>query len=388
MAEDFQDRTEPATPKRREESRAKGEIPRSRDLNTLVMLVGASSAILLWGGDWLAAWTDNTRATWSLAAHPALNSAQLLAALSGFINRLLLALGPFLGLLYCIALATPALLGGWTLSGKALTPRFSRLDPLAGIARLFSLRSLVELAKTLGKFALVCGGATAVFHGMRGEFLQLGGESTLPAIRHAGALLAWGMLLLSLSLVVVALLDVPYQLWEHSRKTRMSKQQVKDEHRQTEGDPLLKARIRQLQREIAQRRMMDQVPKADVIITNPEHYAVALQYDQARMAAPKVVAKGQQLLAQRIRSIALEHRVPIVRAPLLSRALYFTCEIEQAIPQGLFLAVAQVLAYVYRMERAWANRPAETGYPGELSIPEEFARAANRRRGQERASHE
>lgn len=382
MAEDFDEKTEEATPKKKQESKEQGEVPRSKDLTTLLMLVSGSCAILFWGKYWADSLFDGSRSTWILASSPSLMPGQLLAALIAFMQSTLWSLAPFLGLMLLTALLAPALLGGWSFSSKALQPKFNRLDPIKGTARLFSLRSLVELLKTLGKFAVVMGAGVTVFLLMQGEFLQLGSQNAPSGITHAADILARGLLLISSSLLLIALIDAPYQLWDHNRKQRMTKQEIKDEHKQSEGDPQLKARVRQVQREMANRRMMGQVADADVIITNPDHYAVALKYDSGKMAAPKMVAKGKELTALKIKELAIANQVPIVRAPVLSRALYFTGEIDQVIPQGLFLAVAQVLAYLYQLDRNWAGKKGpkstETNYPGNLSIPEDYLKAANR----------
>jgi flagellar biosynthetic protein FlhB len=227
---------------------------------------------------------------------------------------------------------------------------------------------LVELGKSLIKFLLVGGATIALLYLTMGKYLALVDMELEPAMEAMSWMLGWSVFLLSATLIIVAMVDVPFQLWDHKRQLRMTKQEIKDENKQTEGDPKVKGQIRRKQQEAAMRRMMEAVPKADVIVTNPTHFAVALKYDQLRMRAPQVVAKGVDLVAANIRRVGVEHEVPIMEVPMLARALYYNAEIGEYIPQGLYLAVAKLLAYVFQLRTASEIPQVPDDYP----IPEEF----------------
>ncbi len=371
MAE-HQERTERATPKRLEEARRKGQVPRSRELATALMLLAAAGMLLVGGpqlGRELAALMEaGLRGDPAALADPT----ALLAHLGQAVGRGFLAVAPLLGLLALAAVVGTVAVGGFNYSAQALQPRWSKLDPIKGLQRILSWRGLVELGKALLKLALVAWVTWWVLQWEASALLALGNLPTGAALAEAGRLLAWAFLALSASLLLVAVVDVPYQLWSHQRQLRMTRQEVKEEHKQTEGSPEVRARIRRLQMEQAQRRMMAEVPKADVVITNPTHYAVALRYDERRMAAPVVVAKGTDLVALHIRRIAREHGVPQVHSPVLARALYYSTELERPIPVGLYRAVAQVLAYVWQL-RAAGGEVEEVELP-DVPVPEELRR--------------
>ncbi|MEO6697689.1 MAG: flagellar type III secretion system protein FlhB, partial [Gammaproteobacteria bacterium] len=283
------------------------------------------------------------------------------------------ALFPFFLLLVLVALGAPLLLGGWSFSGKALAFKAEKLDPIKGLARMFSLHSGMELIKALVKFALVIAMLIVWLKHNAGAILNLGEEPLNAALAHAVNLMGWAFLVCSSTMIVVAAADVPFQIWDHAKKLKMTRQEIRDEGKETEGDPQVKGRIRNLQREMAQRRMMAEVPKADVIITNPTHYAVALRYDQSRMGAPRLVAKGAGLIAERIRELGAEHQVSIVSAPSLARAVYFSTDLNHEIPAGLYLAVAQVLAYVYQLRRRMQDPDVQAvPLPDELPIPDDL----------------
>lgn len=287
---------------------------------------------------------------------------------------------PFLVVTTVAAVAASVALGGWSFSLEALAPRLEKLDPVKGMQRLFSVRGLMELAKALVKFLLVGTVGLVLLRLHWGELVGIGGESVAGALAHAGDLLGWSFLILSMVLLVVAAADVPFQLWEHGRQLRMTRQEVKDETKDTEGRPEIKSRIRQLQREQAQRRMMEAVAEADVVVTNPTHFAVALKYDSDTMRAPRVVAKGADLVAARIRARAEEHGVPLLSAPPLARALFYSTELEQEIPAGLYFAVAQVLAWVYQIRTAAGRAGEAPPSPPEIEVPAEFLKPDRQRR--------
>ncbi len=354
---DDQERTEEPTARRREQAREKGQIARSRELSTMLLMLTAGVGGSLMGPGVI----DGLLAL--MHRHFTPSRAQIfdpqagVAALSAGVYDGLLTVAPLLVLLSVAALAAPGVLGGWTFSLQSLGFKWDKLDPIRGLKRVFAWRGLIELFKALLKFVLIGAVAVGFLHAKAAEFIGLGFEPLHQAIAHAGDLLLSAFLLLGAALVLIAAADVPFQLWDHKRQLRMSHQEVKDEHKQTEGSPETRSRVRGLQREMAQRRMMAEVPEADVVITNPQHYAVALRYRQERHGAPVVVAKGADSIAAKIREIAVHHRVPLLAAPPLARALYHTTELEREIPAGLYIAVAKVLAYVFQLKRAGTKAP-------------------------------
>ncbi|MFA7095480.1 MAG: flagellar biosynthesis protein FlhB [Gammaproteobacteria bacterium] len=372
MAEESgQERTERATGKRLREAREKGQIPRSRELNNMVMMLAASGGLVLLGQGMLQSLQGILRQAFQVERDSLFDPVAMLQSFGHLFGDALMLLAPFLLLMIVAAVIGPLAIGGWSFSAQALTLKWERLNPVKGLGKIFSWRGLVELGKALAKFAVVATVAVTLLWNLASELLGLGFEPYERAFDHAVSLFVKAFIILSASLVLIAAVDVPFQLWDYARQLRMTRQEVKDEFKETEGRPEVKSRIRRLQRELAQRRMMEEVPKADVVITNPTHYAVALRYDQDKMKAPRVVAKGSDLVAARIRAVASEHRVPIFSAPPLARAIYFSTEIGREIPAGLYVAVAQVLAYVYQL-KTWAPGGARPEPPADLPVPEEF----------------
>ncbi len=352
MAEnDGQERTEEATPKRQQEAREKGQVPRSRELSTFASLMAAAAAMMLMGRLMLESLLAMMHSSFSFPREVVFDSSQMYTRFVSAIVDTLLAFAPFLGLMMVVGVAAAVALGGWSFSSQGLTPKLSKLDPIKGAGRIFSWKGLVEMVKGLAKFLLVLLVAIIVLRLQVDEFLGLGRISVEVGLAHAAELLKWSFLIISFALVVVVAIDVPFQLWDHSRQMKMTKQEIREEHKQTEGSPEVKGRLRRMQMEMAQRRMMAEVPKADVVITNPSHYAVALRYDQRKMDAPRLVAKGSDMIALKIRAVAKEHKVPVVEAPPLARAIFHSTELDRPIPSGLYRAVAQVLAYVYQLRR-------------------------------------
>jgi flagellar biosynthetic protein FlhB len=282
-------------------------------------------------------------------------------------------ISPVLILLFFAALIGPLSLGGWAFSSEAIQFKWDKLDVIKGLGRIFSLKGLMELFKTLAKFIVVTTAAAMLLWVDSGSLMQLGAESVRVALSETGTLLLWGFLALTGVLLLIAAIDVPFQLWEHSRQLKMTRQEVRDEMKETEGNPEVKAKTRSLQREMAQQRMMAEVPKADVIITNPTHFAVALKYDPALGGAPRMVAKGADFVAGEIRKLALETNVPIYEAPPLARAIYFNTRLNQEIPAALYVAVAQVLAYVFQLKE-FRRGGAYPQAPTDLNVPEEMTR--------------
>ncbi len=365
---DDQERTEQATPKRLREAREKGQVARSRELTTMAMLLSSAGALLFMGEGLVAGLAQILRNSFSVSRERIFDPAAMPGLFMHAIFDALLLLAPLFILMSVVALFSSIALSGWNFSTQALAFKWEKLDPVKGLGRIFAVRGLVELLKALAKFLLIGAAAVLLLWSKMDSFLQLGELPPHAALGETAHLLLWSFLTISLTMILLALLDVPFQLWDHARQLRMSHREVKEELKQTEGSPEVRSRIRQLQREMAQRRMMSEVPDADVVVTNPTHYAVALRYDQQNMRAPRVVAMGADLVAAQIRAIAAEHDVPLLSAPPLARALYHSAEIGEEIPAGLYQAVAQVLAYIFHLNQG--GEPAAE--LGELPIPEEY----------------
>jgi flagellar biosynthetic protein FlhB len=370
---DGQEKTEQPTSKRRADARKKGQIPRSRELNTLLILLFGAGGLIFMGGRLIDGLTQIMTSGLQVPRAELFDETLLIPTLAQTIVKALYIVAPFFVLMVIVALAAPTLLSGWSFSAEAIGFKWSKLDPIKGLGRVFSWRGLVELLKALVKFILVISVAAAWLWGGADTLMQLGKEPLEAGLAHLANELGWAFLMFSAALVLVVAVDVPFQLWDHTRQLRMTRQEVRDEHKESEGTPEVKGRMRQMQREIAKRRMMQEVPNADVIVTNPTHYSVALRYDQENMKAPVVVAKGADLVAMQIRSIGTAHNVPIVSAPPLARALYFNTELEQEIPAPLYMAVAQLLAYVYQLQHASDDHGTEPEVP-DFPIPDDLKR--------------
>ncbi|EGQ8089228.1 flagellar biosynthesis protein FlhB [Vibrio vulnificus] len=371
MAEsDGQERTEEATPRRLQQAREKGQVARSKELASVsVLVIGAVS--LMWFGESLArALFKAMGRLFSLSREEIFDPSKLFDIASGALSALLLPLLLILFALFVAAAIGSAGVGGISFSVEAATPKLSKMNPLSGIKRMFGLQSWVELIKSILKVALVTGVAIYLIQASQEDLIQLSLDVYPQNIFHALDILLNFVLLISCSLLIVVAIDIPFQIWQHADQLKMTKQEVKDEYKDTEGKPEVKGRIRMLQREAAQRRMMADVPTADVIVTNPEHFSVALRYKQNSDRAPVVVAKGTDHMAMKIREVAREHDISIVPAPPLARALYYSTELEQQIPDGLFTAVAQILAYVFQLKqyrKRGGHRPKLKDY--DLPIP-------------------
>lgn len=373
MAEDSdQEKTEAPTSKRLEDAHKKGQIARSRELNTFVMLMASALLFLIQGGRIGKGLLDMMRTQFQLSREiifepltPVIYFKQLM------IDGVML-IAPFISVMVVAAIIAPLALGGWVFSWDAVAPKLEKLDPVKGLSRLFALRGLIELLKALFKFILIFAVAIVLFKKYANELVGLGSEPLEQAIMHGSHIVSICFLVLSASLIVVAMIDVPYQLWDHNKKLKMTLQEIKDEMKESEGSPEVKGRLRRMQMEMANNRMMAEVPKADVIVTNPTHYAVALKYEQNSTSAPKLVAKGVDLMAAQIRNIAIGADVPLLASPPLARALYYATDLNKEIPQGLYLAVAQVLAYVYQLKAARQNHWDEPLPPSNITVPDEF----------------
>ncbi|MDQ0011309.1 flagellar biosynthetic protein FlhB [Luteibacter jiangsuensis] len=351
---DKEDRTEAPSEKRLREAREKGDLPRSRDLSTAVVVL-AGVITLIAARDQMSVHAANIMhvglrySRGDLFAANGVYRALATAALEG-----LKLLGPVFAVTAVAAVAAPTLMGGLNFSAQALAPKFDRLDPIKGFSRLVSVNGLVELGKSLLKLMLIGGALVWFLLRSTRDMYTVGTGPVSVGIAQAFAIFGQASLVFACALGAIALVDAPWQKFSFTKKMKMSKQEVKDEHKESEGSPELKSKIRQMQHQMARRRMMEDVPAADVIVTNPTHFAVALKYDENRMGAPRVVAKGVDVIAQQIRDVAGGAKVPVVEAPPLARALYHTTEIGREIPAALYIAVAQILAYVFRLKQAIA----------------------------------
>ncbi|KJY92376.1 MULTISPECIES: flagellar biosynthesis protein FlhB [Vibrio] len=352
MAEsDGQERTEDATPRRLQQAREKGQVARSKELASVSVLVIGAIA-LMWFGDALARGLYTLMGRlFDLSREEIFDLPKLFDIALGSLVSLLGPLLLILTVLFIAALIGAAGVGGISFSVEAAMPKWSKMNPLSGLKRMVGLQSWVELLKSILKVTLVSGVAFYLIDAAQKDLFQLSMDVYPQNIFHALDILLNFVLLISCSLLIVVAIDIPFQIWQHADQLKMTKQEVKDEYKETEGKPEVKGRIRMLQREAAQRRMMSEVPQADVIVTNPEHFSVALRYKQDTDKAPIVVAKGVDHMALKIREIAREHDIYVIPAPPLARALYHSTELEQEIPDGLFTAVAQVLAYVFQLKQ-------------------------------------
>ncbi len=374
MAEnqDGQEKTEEPTAKRLEDARKKGQVPRSKELNTMaVTMIGVISLAMMSRplGNSLS---EMMSQHFVLTREEIFDVNSMLIHLGEGVVQVLISLMPFFLAVMIAAILSSVALGGFSFSAEALTPKLDKLSPLKGMKRVFSARGLVELVKAMAKFILIGGLTILLLYLSLGKFISLHGMDLSQAISRLNGLISWSVIMMTSTLILIAAIDVPFQLWEHKRQLKMTRQELRDEMKETEGKPEIKSKIRQMQREMAQRRMMEEVPKADVIVTNPTHYAVALKYDPEKMHAPKLVAKGADLVAKNIREVGKDAGVPLVESPLLARAIYFHTELDSFIPAGLYLAVARILAYVFQLKdysRQGGDRPE---MPENLEVPEEF----------------
>ena len=373
MSEDTgQEKTEEPSAKRLKESREKGQVPRSKELNTMMLLMGSAAGFLFMGDSVLGGIKNIMQRGLSIKNAQAITPEGILQVFSDTALQSLFIIAPLFLLFTVVVMLTPLGIGGWSFSMKAVSFKLEKIDPIKGFGRIFALKGLMELAKVLAKFALVASISAAIVWSLIEELLGLGNEPLEAAIIHVAKLCGWSFLACSSALILVAMIDVPFQLWQHTKQLKMTKQEIKDENKETEGRPEVKSRIRALQQEISQRRMMEAVPTADVILTNPTHYAVALKYDQSSNGAPVVVAKGADLIAANIRAVAEQNGVAIVSAPPLARALYASTEIDQEIPAGLYVAVATILTYVYQLNTMNEYGGVAPEKPVDLPIPDEL----------------
>lgn len=378
MAEDSDlEKTEAPTGRRIEQAREQGQVPHSRELGSFLVLIVSAGTVWFLGGWFVQRLAQVFRKGLIWDRRAVDDPEYALTRFSALSWDAVVAFWPLILALVLAALASPFLLNAWNFAPKAFTPDLTRLNPLNGIKRVFSWNGLVEMVKAVAKAGLIGGVAVWVIWREQDQLFQLLSLPLGTGLAMAGDMISWSFLLIVAAMFLIVAADVPFQLWQYYDKLKMTKEEVKQEHKEMEGSPEVKGRIRRLQREAAQRRMMSAVPKADVIVTNPTHFAVALAYT-AGMRAPKVVAKGVDAVALRIREIGAEHGVPLLEAPPLARALYRFSELEDEIPGALYNAVAEVLAYVYQLNRYREVGGSYPVPPRDLPIPEDMmVEAAN-----------
>jgi flagellar biosynthesis protein FlhB len=373
MAEESdQEKTEPASPQRLEKAREEGQVVQSRELATFVVLMASGATLWVMAGNLGLTLSNIMRGGLNFEPGIARDSSHVMAQLSSQFFEAALALAPFFLLVVIAALASPLLLRGWLFSTKALAPKFNRLNPFSGIKRMFSSQGLIELVKSLAKVGLLGGVAAWLIWSNVDSIFSLSMEPSALAIQHMGDIIGKIFLLVSGTMIFIVAIDLPFQVWNHFKKLRMSKEELRRENKESEGDPHLKAHIRAQQREVARRRMMSEIPTADVVVTNPTHYAVALKYSEGKMRAPRVVAKGADAVAAKIRELAAEHKVPLLEAPPLARALFRHTELGDEIPATLYTAVAEVLAYVFQLRHYQQVGGAYPDAPMALPVPPEL----------------
>ncbi|NQZ09107.1 MAG: flagellar biosynthesis protein FlhB [Algicola sp.] len=368
MADSDMEKTEEPTGKKIEDARKKGQIARSKDLGTAFVLIFSAIAILIQGKELGTGLANIMTRALSLNRDETYDTTMMFSIWAEVGGELVAPMATIFFIILMAAFIGNSLLGGFNLSAEAMMPKASKMSPAKGIKRMFGPKAAVELIKSLLKFFVVSGVAYFILISFFEDILHLGIETIPYNIYSAIELLAWVFLGISCSLFVIAAVDAPYQVYSHNKQLKMTKQEVKDEHKDQEGSPEIKARIRRVQREMSQRRMMADVPTADVIVTNPTHYSVAIKYDQETFVAPMMVAKGADQMAFHIRTIGKEHDVPIIQSPMLARALYYGGEVGEQIPDKLFVAVAQVLAFIFQMNE-FKKRKGQRPKPLSKNLP-------------------
>jgi flagellar biosynthetic protein FlhB len=366
------EKSEQASSQRLDKARAEGDIPRSRELATCILLFTAGLSIWGLGGYLGSALKEMLSAGLTFDSKLAFNTESSLVRLSDQSVGLMIAFAPLGFALLIAAIAAPILVGGWNFNTNALIPNFERMDPIKGLGNLFSKNSLVELVKSITKTILI--GAVAYFV-ISIDFAQLITLSMMPvevALAKTGLFLIKSFIFIAGALIVIALVDVPYQLYRYAENHKMSRQELKQESKEGNGSPEIKAKLRQQQREMSRRRMMSNIQNADVVITNPTHYSVAIQYKEGNMRAPILLAKGTDNLALRIREIGKKHEILILESPKLARAIYANTELDAEIPESLYLAVAEILAFVFQVKNFNGRSGFYPAQPHNIVVPDEL----------------
>lgn len=373
MSEDSDlEKTEPPSSRKLDKAREEGDVPRSRELSMVVLLVAAGSTLWVMGDTMFARLSQIIRNSLKFNREQAFDMTELGRIATQNVIEAVFAFAP-LGLVVLLAtVGSPLIIGGWNFSTKALMPNFGKLNVIKGLTNIVSKNSGVELIKSLLKTVFVGVVAWVVVKGKIGELTRLSDLSVEMGIAKLGSVMWVTYITIVAALVVIAIIDVSYQLWHYNDKLKMTKQEVRDEAKESEGNPEVKAKIRFIQREMARRRMMSDIPTADVVITNPTHYAVALKYSENSSGAPKVVAKGADAVAAKIREIASANNIPLMEAPPLARALHEHAEIGDEIPEALYSAVAEVLAYIFQLKKYATSGGAAPVAPTDISVPPEL----------------
>jgi flagellar biosynthetic protein FlhB len=374
MAEsDSGEKTEEPTAKKLGDARKKGQIARSKDLGTMFVLVGSAFAMMVMGNALVQALAAMMKRLFSLSRREAMDLYSIKSVISSGVYDVIFPMLTIFAIIMLAAFIGNTMLGGMAFSWEAMAPKANRLSPFAGFKRMFGVQAAVELLKSILKFFVVFIVAYLLLNGLFDQILGLSLEAIPLNFGHAVNMLLWMFLALGLSIGIIVAIDAPYQVWNHSRQLKMTKQEIKDEFKNTEGNPEIKGRIKQTQYEMSQRRMMSEVPNSDVVITNPTHYSIALKYDPKVGGAPILVAKGLDEMAMHIRTIAKENGVEIVQSAALARSLYYTADVDKDIPEELYAAVAQVLAFIFQLNehrKGRAKKPIPVAKV--LPIPEEF----------------
>jgi flagellar biosynthetic protein FlhB len=365
--ESSQEKTEDATEKRKEDLKKQGSVVRSKELTTTLILIAGTSSLLIFS-QYCASHFFDLFSLW----HEDVKDLSLIHVLGVGLKGLLIIIMPIIIVLFLTSFLSPLLIGGWSFSLEALEVKFSRMDPIAGLGKIFSAKSLVELLKSILKFVVLVVFAALVLNYFLDKYISISQIPVEKSVIYTLYLIGIGFLILSLSLITVAIIDVPWQLFSFLEQSKMTKQELKDEVKDSEGKPEVKSKIAELRQKFARRRMMAEIPTADVIITNPTHFACALKYDGKKMQAPILVAKGTDLIAQQIQKIAKENNVPILSYPLLARAVYYTTDFNKSVQPILYKAIAQVLAYVFQLKSFKQGKAKQPVLPIELDIPDEI----------------
>lgn len=370
--DDSQEKTEEPTSRRLEKARDEGQIPRSKELTSSAILISGSIGLFVFAPLMSEHMSDISRFNFSFDRDVAFDTAAMISQLTGSFADGLFMLIPLFVTLLIASILGPIALGGWLWSAKAMAPKMNRMDPIAGLKRMFGVKGLVELAKALAKVMVVLPLSIVLLIIMQQNILDLSRMDAFSAIVESIRLSGWAAIALAASTIFIAIVDIPFQIWDNSRKLKMSRQDIKDEMKDTEGKPEVKGRIRQLQQEMANNRQLSAVPEADVVITNPTHYSVALKYDPESMETPILIAKGVDHFALKIREVANQHKIQIIESPVLTRAIYHTTEPDQEIPGALYMAVAQVLAYVFQLRNFRKGQGEKPDFPNNLDVPKDM----------------
>ncbi len=370
MAEDdTQERTEQASPKKEKESKEKGLAARSKDFNSMVVLLFGCTSFLVFGQYIYSRIQRLFIHFFSFDTQTLVNDDALVNHFKEGLEEGFFIVLPIMALVAIASFVGVILIGGWSFSIDSVTPKFERLDPIKGLQKIFSMKGLMELFKSVIKVALVFTAGYIIYFNFFHDIIAINQLDLKTSMNEAVNIIIYSAFILTGSLIVVSFFDVPFQIWDYRKQLMMTKQELRDEYKETEGRPEVKSKINRMQRELAQRRMMDAVPKADVIITNPTHFAVALKYDEKKMKAPVVVAKGADLVAQKIIELGKQHTIPTISMPPLARSIFFHTEIGAEIPQKLYVAVAQILAYVHQLKQYRKGKLKKPKLPTKLDIP-------------------